>query len=220
MLHKSTEVRVVNPTIGRGIYATEPIPKGTVIMFEDPLDIKVTPKDYSLMHSKFREILEFFAYVNLDGDVVFSWDDARYMNHSCDANTLPTGHMVIIAIRDIAKGEEITTDYGLLDVCFKESERTHSECMCTASNCRKEIHIADPNIYSSKWGLLISTAYACAKDVKQPLVEFMNPEAKKALLSSWSLGKNNNPVQLMKDLIENRQVNFYKKWKKILAEEG
>jgi len=216
MLHRSTEVRVVNPEIGYGVFATEPIPQGTIVMFEDPFDIKVTPEIYTSLHEEFRAILEFFGYVNLEGNAVFSWDNARYINHSCDANTLPTGYMLVIAIRDIAEGEEITLDYGLLDACFKHNERTHALCMCGVPNCRKEIHIADPKIYLPIWISRTTEAFNCVLNVKQPLLEFMESERKENFINA--LRSNHDSSQLMLNLIQRRQANFYGKWGKLLAE--
>jgi hypothetical protein len=64
------------------------------------------------------------------------WNVARYINHSCRPNAKPVGRkggIVIIALRQIEPGEEITYDYGreylkcLLD---------NGGCRCTA--CRKK----------------------------------------------------------------------------------
>ncbi len=43
------------------------------------------------------------------------WNVARYINHSCRPNAKPVGRnsgIVIIALRRIERGEEITYDYG------------------------------------------------------------------------------------------------------------
>ena len=58
---------------------------------------------------------------------------ARYVNHSCCANTRVVGESDV-AGRDIKKGEEITGDYE------QESQLEHSfSCNCGAPNCRKLI---------------------------------------------------------------------------------
>ncbi len=63
-----------------------------------------------------REGLTHYGYVDLRlGRLILCSDDARFMNHSERANTAsdtsadPYG--VDIAVRDIAPGEELTTDY-------------------------------------------------------------------------------------------------------------
>jgi hypothetical protein len=76
------------------------------------------------------------AIVELDKhalDATRSKRGFRFINHSCDANTFirctPT-RAEFYARRAIAKGEELTTDYG----------RSHHEgtlpCRCGAAKCR------------------------------------------------------------------------------------
>jgi SET domain-containing protein len=57
-------------------------------------------------------------------------DPANYGNHSCDPNTALDGAGWRIAVKDIAPGDEITIDYGLL------SPRQWSmACSCGAPTC-------------------------------------------------------------------------------------
>ncbi len=57
----------------------------------------------------------------------------RYVNHSCVANT-QVKDFCDVAVRDISKGEEITSDYseGLLS-------GFSMRCNCGSKNCRKII---------------------------------------------------------------------------------
>ena len=62
------------------------------------------------------------------------WNVARYINHSCRPNAKPEirkGRIVLIALRSIAPGDEITYDYGrdYFNFFFKKSG-----CRCMA--CR------------------------------------------------------------------------------------
>jgi SET domain-containing protein len=60
---------------------------------------------------------------------------AAFINHSCDPNCETDeieGKVWIIAIRDIAPGEEITYDYNLYD----GEEDDPAPCYCGASSCR------------------------------------------------------------------------------------
>jgi len=47
---------------------------------------------------------------------VLCWDHARYVNHSFHPNSMLTPWEFDIAIRDIAAGEQITGDYGMLNI--------------------------------------------------------------------------------------------------------
>lgn len=54
----------------------------------------------------------------------------RYVNHSCNENTNPK-NKCDIAIKNIKKGEEITTDYKKDDV-----PNLNMRCNCGSKNCK------------------------------------------------------------------------------------
>lgn len=55
-----------------------------------------------------------------------------YINHSCDPNAGLSGQISVVAMRDIAKGEEVTFDYAMAD----GSSYDEFPCACGASTCR------------------------------------------------------------------------------------
>lgn len=55
-----------------------------------------------------------------------------YLNHSCDGNVGFNEDGDFVARRRIAKGEELTYDYGLAE----SNPRFRMDCMCGSSNCR------------------------------------------------------------------------------------
>ena len=64
------------------------------------------------------------------------WNKARYINHSCEPNAnavYRNGSIVIVALRRIEAGAEITYHYGqeYLDLFFKD------ECRCAACQAKK-----------------------------------------------------------------------------------
>lgn len=68
---------------------------------------------------------------DIDGDV--SGNDAKYINHSCDPNTVCEiiDHAVwIIALRDIEEGDEILYDYNFDASCYEDYP-----CCCGADQC-------------------------------------------------------------------------------------
>lgn len=68
---------------------------------------------------------------DIDGDV--PWNLARRINHSCGPNCeiqIVRGHIWVVALRDIAPGEELSYDYGF-DYC---DWREHP-CRCGAKEC-------------------------------------------------------------------------------------
>jgi uncharacterized protein len=64
-------------------------------------------------------------------------DEAEYegvmlfINHSCEPNVGFGGNVVLVAMRDISAGEELTTDYALFD----DYDGT-MECRCGTTSCR------------------------------------------------------------------------------------
>lgn len=53
----------------------------------------------------------------------------RYVNHSCNPNTKVRNNSDI-AINDIKKGEEITSDYSVAKI------QQHFTCKCGSKNCK------------------------------------------------------------------------------------
>lgn len=61
----------------------------------------------------------------------------HYINHSCDPTAFMQtvrGHLLVLALRDIRPGEEITIDY----VSTLHSDR--KRCTCRSPNCRGRIN--------------------------------------------------------------------------------
>ena len=54
-----------------------------------------------------------------------------FLNHSCEPSVGFAGNTVLVAMRDISPGEELTTDYALFD----DSDET-MECQCGTPSCR------------------------------------------------------------------------------------
>jgi SET domain-containing protein len=61
-----------------------------------------------------------------------------FLNHSCEPNVGFAGNIVLIAMRDIDPGEEITTDYALFD-----DYDGQMECRCRTPSCRGVIRGRD-----------------------------------------------------------------------------
>jgi hypothetical protein len=72
------------------------------------------------------------------GKVVLMQSPERHINHSCDPNTYVKtidGRRLVLALRGIHAGEEITYDY-----CINSSGDTVWHCHCAAERCRHVIH--------------------------------------------------------------------------------
>lgn len=134
MIHPHTEIRFISETIGYGVVATKFIPKGTITWVLDKLDRTFKPSYISSLEPLYQEILEKYCYRNNEGDLVLCWDIARFVNHSFNSNCISTPYEFEIAVRDIHPGEELTDDYGYLNVtepfdCIPEKGSTRTRVM-------------------------------------------------------------------------------------------
>ena len=116
MIHPDTELRFINEKIGYGVVALKPIPCGTITWVLDKLDRKFTPQEVKAMDELYQEVLDKYTYRNAEGNHILCWDIARFVNHSSRSNCLTTAYEFEIAIRDIDAGEELTDDYGYLNL--------------------------------------------------------------------------------------------------------
>ena len=66
-------------------------------------------------------------------------------------------------MRDIAPGEEITDDYGTLNL---EEPFT---CLCGVPDCRGQVEPDDPERCAAEWDRLIAGAFPAIDKVDQPL---------------------------------------------------
>ena len=62
-------------------------------------------------------------------------EPADFINHSCEPNCELSGHVVLVARRDIAAGEELSYDYATTD----GSDYDEFECACGTPSCRGKI---------------------------------------------------------------------------------
>lgn len=171
MVHPHTELRLVNETIGFGVFATQALPRGTIIWALDRLDQRFTPEQHAALPAYAQAQLERYAYVNRHGEHVLCWDHARFFNHSCKANCMSVGYEFELAVRDIAAGEELTDDYGTLNLTEPFT------CLCGAPQCRRQLLPDDPARHAATWNDLAREAFFLIPTVHQPLWEVLEERA-------------------------------------------
>jgi uncharacterized protein len=119
---------------GRGLFALEPIAAGEVVAIKGG-HIVTTEALRSL-----PERLQNSEIQISDGFSLVAVEDAEYepvmlfLNHSCEPNVGFAGNIVLVAMRDVSAGEELTTDYALFDD-YEGAMR----CECGAPSCRGTI---------------------------------------------------------------------------------
>ena len=116
MIHPKTELQFINKEIGYGVVATEFIPAGTITWVLDKLDREFCPAELETLEPIYQSILDTYTFRDNKGRYVLCWDNARYVNHSFNSNCLTTAYDFEVAIRDIHVGEQLTDDYGYLNI--------------------------------------------------------------------------------------------------------
>ena len=168
MLHPDTTLKFVNHIIGSGIFANEFIPRGTLTYVKDSLEIELSPLQFNQQDKAIQSVIDKYSYIDENGHYIVSWDNAKYINHCCEPNTISTGYGFEIAIKDIYPGDEITDDYGIFNL-----EQGFS-CECGTSNCRKRILPEDIDNHHKAWDEIIRPALDEFENVQQPLLQYLD----------------------------------------------
>lgn len=136
-LQKPYTVRARNG--GLGIDATRAIRKGEVVFAGEERSQRVVTRRWVEEHWDVRDRRTFAEYAYpLADEVYILWSDNPLewapQNHSCDPNCRYEG-LNVVAIRNIAAGEELTLDYAQ----FCNEQTSGFDCHCGAAGCRKFI---------------------------------------------------------------------------------
>ena len=106
---------------GFGVFASAPIPKGTVIWeFDEGADWALSEQEMAAFPERLKAQMEAWTYQSEDGMYILCSDGAKFMNHSFDPNCDDRGQDTVAA-RDIGAGEELTCDYRAFDMKSKEN---------------------------------------------------------------------------------------------------
>jgi hypothetical protein len=167
VIHPYTRVLSGDPAIGVGVFATHPIPRGTIVVVRDRFDLCLSREEFARLPAPQRETMETYLYHDKCGNLVLSWDHARYMNHNCHPNTMMTDYGLEIAVRDIGAGEEITTEYGLLNI-----QEPYAIC-CGCESCREHLRLDDIDVHAEVWDRLIRESLLRIPRVEQPLYDLL-----------------------------------------------
>jgi hypothetical protein len=162
MIHPNTELKYISDAIGYGVVATTLIPAGTITWVLDKLDREFAPSDFQSMAPIYQNILETYTYRNNKGNFVLCWDNGRFVNHSFNSNCLTTAYDFEIAIRDIQPGEQLTDDYGYLNI--SEPFRGVDE-----GTKRKVVYPDDLTKYHKVWDKKIEKVFGNILLLEQPL---------------------------------------------------
>ena len=169
MIHPKTEIKYISKEVGYGVVATELIPAGTITWVLDKFDREFSPTDFQSMEPIYQEILDTYTFRNNNGNFVLCWDNGRFVNHSFNSNCLTTAYDFEIAIRDINPGEQLTDDYGYLNIA--QPFRGINE-----GTKRKVVYPDDLLRYSKVWDKKLAKVFHKIPKLEQPLMRLISKD--------------------------------------------
>jgi SET domain-containing protein len=145
---------------GRGLFACEPIARGTPLFGEDDWVDEAEARSFSVLSPDQIEGLSLaerkaflcYAYNTAPEEITGTFEPeavrhpVNFINHSCEPNLGYDGVDAIVALRDMAVGEEIRMDYGTYSFSFDHQ----FSCSCGAWACRSQVRRED-------WRTLVRT---------------------------------------------------------------
>lgn len=192
MIHPDSELRLVSPEVGYGVFATKFIPKGTIVYIKDKMELVFSPGDPRLTDPVYKDVIEKYSYMEPNGNMVLSWDIAKYVNHCCNCNIISTGYGFEIAITDINPGDEITDEYGLFNSGWE------MDLVCSNGKCRKKLHPDDLENNYKIWDEKIKKSLKDFNNVSQPLLKYMDMKTYKKLKKFLNKGEDYISVLTLK----------------------
>ncbi len=174
MIHPNTKLQLISSEMGYGVVATEFIPKGTITWVLDPLDQEISKDKFSNYDSHIKQLVETYAFRNNKGNYILCWDHGRYVNHSFNSNCLSSAYNFEIAIRDIEPGEQLTDDYGYLNIetPFKGVEE---------GTIRNVVYPDDLLRYHKIWDNNLGNAFKLISKVNQPMIIFLSQKVRSTI---------------------------------------
>lgn len=131
-LSPKLEVRPRPEKGGFGAFAREPLQAGELVAVWS--GVVVTPEQLKHLSPEIRrhtvQVEE-----NLYLASIYPDEPPDYINHSCEPNAGMSGQIAVVAMRDIAPGEEVTFDYAMCD----GTPYDEFECECGEPTCRKRV---------------------------------------------------------------------------------
>ena len=114
---------------GWGAVADEPIAAGETVAAFGGWIVPRTVLDTLSEDRRFRSI-------QVDADLYLTSNEepeaGDFLNHSCDPNCGMADSILLVAMRDIAPGEELTFDYAMCDT----TDYAEFTCRCGTEQCR------------------------------------------------------------------------------------
>jgi len=119
---------------GRGLVAVAPFAKDEIVAIKGGhlVDTQTLAALPERLRNTDVQIADGFHLAALEDD---EYEPVMlFINHSCEPNVGFAGNVVLIAMREVTAGEELTTDYALFD-----DYAGQMTCHCNTASCRRVI---------------------------------------------------------------------------------
>lgn len=189
MIHPDTEIRFISKEKGYGVVATKLIPRGTITWVQDDLDQIFSRDQIAKLNPFIKKYLDTYSFTNKNGEMVLCWDHGKFVNHSFKPSCFSTPYDFEIAIRDIYPGEELTDDYGYLNV-----EKPFD--VIDEGTIRKTVYPDDILHFHEEWDTIIKENAPKVLEAEQSLMELIPEKTWKEFVNAV-----HNPNQ-MKSILE------------------
>jgi len=177
VIHPDSTIAAIDDAIGIGVRAIRPIPRGTLLWVLDRFDVVVSPGEFRQLTPLHQRLLRHYGYRDHAARWILCWDGGRLVNHSCEPAMRGVGPEVMIAVRDLAPGDELTCDYA---ECNTDPPMT---CLCGSPTCRGSVSGVDLLAHHARWDQEVSVAIGDAGAVDQPLQSVvLDPAGLQAIL--------------------------------------
>jgi SET domain-containing protein len=125
---------IISGIAGRGLFATERIGADEIVAVKGghivtTRELSELPDPLPNSEIQIADGLHLVALSQEEYEPVM-----LFINHSCEPNVGFAGNIVLVAMREVAAGEELTTDYALFD--DYDGQMT---CHCNTEQCRRVI---------------------------------------------------------------------------------
>jgi uncharacterized protein len=149
---------------GRGLFAATPIASGEIVAIKgghivDAVTLRALPERLRNSEVQIADGFHLAALTEAEYEPVM-----LFLNHSCEPDVGFAGNIVLVAMRDVSPGEELTADYALFD-----DHDGEMDCWCGTASCRGTIGGRDwqrPEL-QAKYGNYFSS-YLLRKFADQP----------------------------------------------------
>ncbi|NDP38689.1 MAG: SET domain-containing protein [Rhodoferax sp.] len=127
---------------GKGVFAVQDIAEGETLIEYIGEIISWPEAQARHPHDPSNPNHTFYFHVDEDHviDALYGGNSSRWINHACDPNCEAeeqNGRIFIKALRNIAAGEELNYDYGLIiDERYTPKLKAQYPCWCGSAKCR------------------------------------------------------------------------------------